>query len=115
MTLRLGETLDLCAIRTLQTFAVGVALNKVGDGLHQTIELLLFKDIYQGCTVSQHIIKVAVSKSQELLFFDKGEICHNMAVQMKHLGAREMPRPTYHIPDVREHGCLVQIPAKRTP
>ncbi len=49
-----------------------------------------------------HVIEIAIwpsatSKSQELQFFDKGKMCHNIPLQMKHCGVTEMPRPTNHI------------------
>lgn len=35
--------------------------------------------------------------NEELQFYDKGKMCHNIPEQTKHWGTTEVPRPLYHI------------------
>lgn len=66
-----------------------------------------------GCTTKlTNIIEISIwprtiSESQELQFFDKGKRCLNIPLQW------EMTRPINHIPERREHACLVQTPEKK--
>ena len=63
------------------------------DKWHKSVVTLQYKLVLHN---KSKYYQIQYFNSRSCIFFDKGKLCHNIALQMKHCDYKEVPRTTNH-------------------